>query len=77
MILGDVEETITVVEYDEDTCEELVKVRRGRQRGRGAGSGLVDVWRVEEGLSCSLFLLLNTKAVIKVWPFIPPANALC
>jgi hypothetical protein len=27
MILGDVEETITVVEYDEDTYEELVKVR--------------------------------------------------
>jgi hypothetical protein len=26
MILGDVEETITVVEYDEDTYEELVKV---------------------------------------------------
>ncbi len=26
MILGNVEETITVVEYDEDTCEEHVKV---------------------------------------------------
>lgn len=27
MILGDVEEVITVVEYDEDTYEEHVKVR--------------------------------------------------
>ena len=26
MILGDVEETVTSVEYDEDTFEELVKV---------------------------------------------------
>ena len=26
MILGSVEETITIVEYDEDTCEEHVKV---------------------------------------------------
>ena len=26
MILGNVEETITIVEYDEDTCEEHVKV---------------------------------------------------
>jgi hypothetical protein len=30
MILGNVEETITVVEYDEDTFEEHVKVRMCR-----------------------------------------------
>ena len=29
MILGDIEETVTTVEIDDETYEEIIKVRRG------------------------------------------------
>lgn len=33
MILGEVEETVTTVEIDEETFEEIIKVRLGWQAG--------------------------------------------
>ena len=34
MILGDVEETITTVDIDDETYEEIIKVRRWGRRAR-------------------------------------------
>lgn len=31
MVLSDVEETVTTVEVDEETCEEVIKVLAGRK----------------------------------------------
>jgi hypothetical protein len=36
MILGDVEETVTSVEIDDSTYEEIIRVRRHRPRRRHA-----------------------------------------
>lgn len=43
MILGDVEETVTTVEIDEETYEELYKVRRLSGPGSGSSSDVL-IW---------------------------------
>jgi hypothetical protein len=37
MVLGEVEETVTTVDIDEETMEEIVKVCTGRQRSSQDG----------------------------------------
>ena len=41
MVLGEVEETVTTVELDEETMEEMIKVR-----ARVSNAGLLFFWRV-------------------------------
>ena len=62
MILGNVEETITIVEYDEDTCEEHVKVIINRFKFKGQSKNLFvfeTYFPVRQDFDISILIVLN------------------
>ena len=60
MILGDVEETITTVEIDEETFEEIIKVREDAAAKGGQTAAAVQQLAAARQQRTDLFLLLQT-----------------